>query len=297
VKGVRDAWALAEIVGDTERAAAYRSLHAAYEKATVESLALAMKSKGIDFLPGCAELGDFDATSTTVFLWPCGFKDVLPKAAVERTFEKFHEYFTGRVDGTIEWKDYTPYELRQVGAWVLLDNRARAHEMLAWYFKDQRPGGERGGWRHWAEVVRNGYRTPGFIGDMPHTWCGSDFINSVRLMLAWTRDRDGRLVLGMGVPREWLESPEGMKVAGLETEFGAVGFTSTFADGVVRITVDTVEKMPLGADLGGGGLAWSLPDVKKIERVTVNGDDMTPDADGHVLLASVPARIEVTYRK
>jgi hypothetical protein len=293
VKGVLDAWALAEIVGDSARASAYRTMHAEYEKATAESIARAMRIKTIDYVPGCAELGDFDATSTTVFLWPCGFKDVLPRAAVTRTFAKFHEYFTGRADGTIEWKDYTPYELRQVGSWVLLGNRERAHEMLAWYFKDQRPAG----FRHWAEVVRKGNRTPGFIGDMPHTWCGSDFINSVRLMLAWTRDSDGRLVLGMGVPREWLESQEGMKVAGLQTEFGAVGFSSTFVDGTVRISIETVEQTPLGVHPGGGGLAWSLPEVTNIESVTVNGEDATPDTDGHVLVPSVPAIIEVTYRK
>jgi len=35
------------------------------------SIRLAMKNRKIDYIPGCAELGDFDATSTTIALTPC----------------------------------------------------------------------------------------------------------------------------------------------------------------------------------------------------------------------------------
>ncbi len=43
----------------------------------------------IDFLPGSAELGDFDATSTTVMLEPTGLAGQLPREAVEATFARY----------------------------------------------------------------------------------------------------------------------------------------------------------------------------------------------------------------
>ena len=58
-----------------------------------------------------------------------------------------------------------------------------------------RPGGSSGPRSSGATAT-----TPRFIGDMPHTWVGSDFIRSVLDMLAYERGRDGALVLGAGVP-------------------------------------------------------------------------------------------------
>jgi len=54
----------------------------------------------------------------------------------------------------------------------MLNQSEKAHELIDYFMGQQRPRG----WYHWAEVVWNSYRTPAFIGDMPHTWVGSDLL-------------------------------------------------------------------------------------------------------------------------
>ena len=56
------------------------------------------------------------------------------------------------------------------------------------------------GWNHWAEVVWRDPRTPRFIGDMPHTWVGSDFIRAARSLFVYEREADQALVIGAGIP-------------------------------------------------------------------------------------------------
>ena len=67
--------------------------------------------------------------------------------------------------------------------------------MLDFFFEGQRPQA----WRHWAEVVWHDRDTPKFIGDMPHTWVGSDYIRSVLDMFAYDRASDSALVVGAGI--------------------------------------------------------------------------------------------------
>jgi hypothetical protein len=94
-----------------------------------------MAMHGIDYLPGSVELGDFDATSTTVGIAPGGELHNLPNDAVHATFDRYWEHFASRRDGTREWQDYTPYELRTVGTFIHLGQRRRAHEALAYFLR------------------------------------------------------------------------------------------------------------------------------------------------------------------
>ena len=67
------------------------------------------------------------------------------------TFERYWQEATARRDGKREWKDYTPYELRSVGALLRLGQPERAWAMLDFFFKDQRPEG----WNQWAATSRS----------------------------------------------------------------------------------------------------------------------------------------------
>ena len=89
-------------------------------------LLAAMLQHRIDYLPGSAELGDFDATSTTIALAPGGEQGRLPQEALDATFQRYWNEFVARRDGKREWKDYTPYEWRNVAAFVRLGWRDRA---------------------------------------------------------------------------------------------------------------------------------------------------------------------------
>jgi len=39
------------------------------------------------------ELGDFDPTSTSIGIYPCGEKERLPQNLLNKTFERYLEYF------------------------------------------------------------------------------------------------------------------------------------------------------------------------------------------------------------
>ncbi|HEX7828344.1 MAG TPA: hypothetical protein VF787_01750, partial [Thermoanaerobaculia bacterium] len=156
------------------------------------------------------ELGDFDATSTTVAISPIDEGDALPQAALTRTFDKYYEH-------ALEPRTYTPYELRVVGTLVRLGHADRARRMLAYFFDDQRPRA----WYQWAEVVHRNPREPQFIGDMPHTWVGSDFIRSALDFLAY--ESGDALIVAAGISREWAQ--QGVRVRNLGTYYGNLDYS------------------------------------------------------------------------
>ncbi len=113
LKGLKDAAEMARALGETDEAKKYQSLADDFARTLYASLDLAMKAHQIDYIPGCVELGDFDATSTTIALWPCGEVGRLPQPALDNTFNRYWDRFVQRRDDpTFAWVDYTPYELR-----------------------------------------------------------------------------------------------------------------------------------------------------------------------------------------
>ena len=83
---------------------------------------------------------------------------------------------------------------------------------------------------------------PRFIGDMPHTWVGSDFVRSVLDMFAY--DEEDALVLAAGVLPEWLQSEVGVGVSGLHTPWGVISYRMTQRGNQVRVTFDTPTPAP-----------------------------------------------------
>lgn len=286
LKGLRDAVHVAGLVGEKDHATHLEVLAKDFARTLNDSIALAMQMKGIEYVPGCAELGDFDATSTTVAMFPCEWEPGALRPNLDKTFDRYWTFFKDRRDGRLEWKDYTPYEHRVVGSMVMLGHRERALEMLDFFFGDQRPQG----WRHWAEVVRKDSREQGYIGDMPHTWCGSDYINSVRTMLAYRREQDDALVIGAGLPRKWLEDAEGVAVSGLRTEWGPLTFSAKGEGGEIHLHLDAMERrVP-------GGMWASLPDAGKIESVRCGSVALRVGTDGLVRIPELSADILIRYK-
>jgi hypothetical protein len=138
----------------------------------------AMKVHGVSYVPGCADLGDFDATSTTIALDPCEAADLLPPGALEATFEKYWTFFADRRGGA-PWDAFTPYEVRCIGAVASLGWDDRAWEMVDWFLTQRAVPG----WKVWGEVVGSDPHAARFIGDMPHGWVGSDFVRALSVCL------------------------------------------------------------------------------------------------------------------
>lgn len=135
---------------------------------------------------------------------------------MNNTFERYWKEFTDRRDSKREWKDYTPYEWRNVAAFVRLGWRDRAWDATAFFFKDRAPQP----WNQWAEVVSRTPRTPFFVGDLPHAWVASDFVRSVLDMFAYGREADASLVIAAGTPTRWFDG-KGIGIAELRTPMGA----------------------------------------------------------------------------
>jgi hypothetical protein len=280
VKGLSEAADLARSLGresEARRIAASRDelrtdLHA--------SIRRVISSRGIDFVPGSAELADFDATSTTIALSPTGEAPRLPQRELARTFEKYWESLQARRAGTDRQDAYTPYEWRTVGAFIRLGRRDRAKELADFLLADRRPAA----WNQWAEVVWRDPRAPKFIGDMPHGWVGSDFIRSFLDFFAYDRDEDDALVIGAGVPAEWLAGREPVAVRGLRTRWGRLDLALQEDERGLRVSIAGDLRIPPG------GFALRPPLAAPPRRVIVGGKSV-PFSGTELVVRRVPADV------
>jgi len=218
--GLRSAAQLAGAIGEKDAAARIGAQRSEFLQTLSNSIRLSALHHAIEFVPGAADLGDFDATSTTIALSPGGLTRALPDSLVTNTFERYWKEFTARRDGQREWKDYTPYEWRNVAARLRRGWRDRALEAVKFFMADRRPAA----WNGWAEVVGRDAREPRFIGDMPHGWVASDFIRSALDLFAYERQEDQALVLAAGIAPEWLDEG-GVAIENLRTPFGKLSYS------------------------------------------------------------------------
>jgi hypothetical protein len=283
LRGLKDAAAMAAALGRKDQAADWAALRDDFRATLLASLAAAGKAHGIDYLPGCAELGDFDAASSAVALTPCGELPYLPREAVKATFDKYWAYFERRRDDReFKWVDYTPYELRIVGAMVMLGQKERASEMLDWFMADRLPAG----FNHWAEIVHRDRSKPAWIGDMPHTWVGSDFLRSLRTLFLYEDEGAGALHVLAGVPAAWLTEGAPIGFTGLGTPYGGLSAEASGVPGGVAVTLSGELRL---AELGGGLLVHNPAGAAK--KVLVDGGQV--DSDGRTALVKrLPAKVE-----
>ncbi|GAA5072485.1 discoidin domain-containing protein [Lysobacter panacisoli] len=281
LRGYKDAVEIAQWLGRDEDARRFAASRDQFRDDLYASLRSATQQHDIDFLPGAAELGDFDATSTTIALAPGGEQGRLPQDLLDNTFERYWREFVARRDGTREWKDYTPYELRTIGTFVRLGWRERAHESLAFFFADQQPRS----WNQWAEVVSRTPRKPFFVGDLPHAWVGSDYVRSALDLFAYTRDIDDALVVAAGIPSDWLAG-QGVEVSGLRTPNGPLGYTLKETNRTLVFTLAKGLRVPAG----GVVLAWPYEHAPGVTRV-----DGRPAQweNGELRLRKAPSKVEV----
>jgi len=241
LKGYEGAIAIATALGHRDAASGLAAQRDEFREDLAASLRHAITAHGISYLPGAAELGDFDPTSSTIAIAPAGELHRLPSALVVSTFERYWQEFVNRRDGRKAWEDYTPYELRTVGTFVRLGWRERAHDLLTFFLAGRCPAA----WNQWPEVVGRDTR-PRFVGDLPHGWVASDFIRSALDLFAYERDADNALVLGAGIPREWIEG-EGVTVKNLRTPYGPLSYSLKKNGAAVVLQVAGGLRMPPGS--------------------------------------------------
>ena len=281
VRGLADASLLARVVGDSLHAARYAVAAREFRTDVVAAVARSMATHHLSHIPGAAELGDLDPTSTTIALDPAQLLGVLPDSAVRATFDTAWSTFRNRRDGVVPWDVYTPYEWRQVGSFIRIGQPERGLALARWFMSTRRPIE----WNQWSEVVWHDLRAPKFIGDMPHGWVASDFIRSTLDMVAYERESDSTLVVGAGIPFEWARDPHGVTVRGLRTWWGPLSLRMSPSARGVHITVSGA-RPPHGIEL-------HAPFGRTPRQALVNGTP-APIVHGAVVVQA-PANVELRY--
>ena len=159
--------------------------------------------KNLHYVPGSVEWADFDptATSNAVTLLQ-GMAD-LPAEQLDEMFAHFMRDFRRKHSGEMPWNNYTAYEIRIIGALVHLGKRADALELLEFFLADRRPRR----WNQWPEISWKDPRSPGHLGDVPHTWIASEYMIVFASLFAYEREADDALIIGAGVDDRWLRRP------------------------------------------------------------------------------------------
>ncbi|HEX7838688.1 MAG TPA: hypothetical protein VF469_14530, partial [Kofleriaceae bacterium] len=252
VTGYRDAARLAASLGEGAAATRLAGQRDDFERDLLASITASAAAHRVSYIPGAADLGDFDATSTTIALSPGGAQHLLPAELLHATFERAWQILDARSahrDPARRATDdaYTPYELRLVGAFVRLGWRARAGAALAMYLADRRPVA----WNQWAEVVGADPRAPRFLGDMPHAWVHSDYARSVLDLFACERERDHAWLVAAGIAPDWFSS-DGFAIDGLPTPFGPLSYAVTATGDALTLQIGPGALPP-------GGLVFVWP--------------------------------------
>ncbi len=286
MKGLKDAVEIAKIVGKKNDVVRFEKMRDDFKTNLYNSISLSTKQHRIDYIPGCVELGDFDATSTTISLYPCNELGNLPDDLLENTFNRYWDFTQKRAKPETEWANYTPYEVRTISSFILLDQPERAHWLTNYFLNDQRPQG----WNHWAEVVWKDKRLPRFIGDMPHTWVGSDFVNAMRAMFIYENEYDSTLVIGAGLKQEWIDTAEGMSIENLPTYYGEISYSIKKVDNSYKVKVFGNAQIP------SGGIVLKNFNQKKLPKsVLINGAIEKNYLDNIITIKSYPAEVIIEY--
>ena len=246
-----------------------------------DSINLTIEHKNIDYIPGCAEKGDFDATSTAIAVMVCDELDSLPQPQLKNTFDRYYEEDLAKRFKP-GWKGgFTPYEVRSCQAFLYMGQKERAWTLLRYLLDCRRPLN----WNHLAEVVFSNPRLAQYIGDMPHTWVGSGYINAVRSFFVY--EKDGRLILGRGVIEDWLS--DGISVKNLPTYYGNINYT------IKKESEDALKVKIWGDVLPPNGFIFKSPVAGKIKGVKLNGEKWVYFMEDNIMLDKLPAEINICF--
>ncbi len=277
LRGLKDGVYLAKLLGKSEDAEWIEKEAEDFRKCIYESIKMVIKRDNIDYIPGCAEKGDFDSTSTAIAITACDEVEHMPQPYLKNTFDRYFREFEKRLSAGGE-ATFTPYEVRSANAFIRMGEGKRGLTMLRYFVKDSvRPFN----WNHMAEVVHAKPRTPSYIGDMPHTWVGSGYIDALRTIFVY--EHDDRLILCAGIDTAWLD--KGISVKNMPTAYGSIDYTFKKRDGKFELSVSGNAKPPKGFEL-------ILPEELLDCKITLNGSPEIAE-NGRIDFSNLPASITI----
>jgi hypothetical protein len=220
LKGLRGAVQLANASGEEMLARRWEALSTRLAASLYASIEATRAHRQLDFIPGSIEWADFDPTATANAIYLLDVPEGLNRGAVEHTFDKYLADWRNKRNGTVVSQNYTPYEIRIIGALVRLGRREAALELLRFFLSDRRPRP----WNQWPEIAWRDPRAPAHVGDLPHTWIAAEFVLAVRSLFAYEREADQSLIVAAGLAPEWIEGA-GVEVRRMPTLHGDLSYS------------------------------------------------------------------------
>lgn len=287
LRGLKDAAAIATELGHSGDATDFVALAASFRETLRASIRAVITAKNLHYVPGSVEWADFDptATSNAVTLLQ-GMAD-LPARQLDEMFDLFVHDFRRKHGGDMPWNNYTAYEIRIIGALVHLGKRAEALELLTFYLSDRRPRA----WNQWPEISWKDPRSPGHLGDVPHTWIASEYMLVFAHLFAFEREDDDALIIGAGVDDRWLAGA-GVTVNGLPTWHGPLDLTmKRRANGDLVVEIGGILRLPRG------GLVIRPPGELAIQSLSVNGRPADTFSHSEAMVRELPAKAVLSFAR
>jgi len=268
------------VLGDTREAVRLASLRDALSENVTASLRATMARHKIDFIPGSVEFGDFDPTATSIAIGLLDQLHLLPLKETHHTFDKYLAGFRERAGGTLNWNNYSAYEIRIIGALVRLGRRRDALEVMEFMLRDRRIPP----WNQWPEISWRDPSGPTFIGDLPHTWISAEYMLAMCSMFAYEREEDESLVIAAGVAEKWLSGGFEVGVRDLPTYYGSLSYS-------LRMEGTDTMRLNLEGDLvlPPGGIVVMPPLPRPIRQVQINGKPLSDFKSDSFICRKCPA--------
>jgi hypothetical protein len=259
VRGLQAAADLAELSGLHDDAQRWRNEASNFQDDLLQSIRKVISEKQLQYIPGSVEWADFDPTATSNAIAMLDFAGVLPEGPLHAMLETYLDGHRRKHDGRMPWNNYTAYEIRIIGAFVRLGKRDIAHELLDFFLSDRRPRE----WNQWPEITWRDPRSPGHLGDVPHTWIAAEYLLVVASMIVSEREADSSMVLACGMPWSWISAEKPFSVRNLPTRYGTLDF-QIHAHGTESIEIHIGGNITLPP--GGLTLDPPLPDGFRIDH-------------------------------
>jgi hypothetical protein len=275
LKGWHDGAWLAASWGDAAMETNARSQYLLLRESVAASVRATIAWKGSTTIPASADLGDVDPTSVSIALDPCDQGDLLPQDVLKRTFDTYLDSVRQRGASNTHFR-FSPYELRNILSFVRMNRPSDALEVLDFMMKYRRPED----WQMFAEVVDSRLRHTGYLGDMPHTWIGTEYVRAIVGMLM--HEADTYLELLPGAPPEWMVG-SGATVVEMPTAYGPLTMTAKQIGDELHVVLGPglFSDIPVQ-------VVW--PSRTKPKQVTVDGMVRTDQTDDGI-------RIERPFRE
>ncbi len=286
LRGLRDAARMAALVGEPSEGARFAREEEELGRNLEASLAATIARHGVDFVPGSVELGDFDPSATAIAIALLDELDLLPETEMRTTFERYLEGFRARVGGKLRLANYSAYEIRIVGALLRMGRRSEAGELLDFFLRERRIPA----WHQWPEISWRDRAAPSFLGDLPHSWIGAEYILAARSFFAYERERDRMLVIAAGIPERWLQEGTAVGVRNLPTYYGKLSYS------IVLKRKDTLHlRLGPGLRVPRGGVVVAWPLSSPIGELAIDGKEVRGFEPRSFSLRKSPAEAEARF--